>query len=59
MLNYLTASVFLCLFGLEKDGTTALDPGDDGEEKNAQRASWGVCTELPFEGFVQFLTLCE
>lgn len=47
------------LFHFGKGGTTALDPGDDGEEKHAQRASWGVCTELPFEGFVHFLRLCE
>ncbi|CAM9536619.1 unnamed protein product [Scytosiphon promiscuus] len=43
-------------------GVLAVDPKDHNDGANYhihQRASWGVCTELPFEGFVHFLALCE
>lgn len=43
-------------------GVSAVDPKDHKDGANYhihQRASWGVCTELPFEGFVHFLALCE
>lgn len=29
------------------------------EAKLERQGSWGVCTALPFEGFVRFLRLCE
>lgn len=29
------------------------------DDKSAHRRSWGVCTDLPFDGFLRFLSLCE
>lgn len=42
-------------------GVTAVDPKDsDGATYHVHdRTSWGICTELSFEGFVHFLRLCE
>eukprot|EP00752_Nemacystus_decipiens_P012110 g10735.t1 len=42
-------------------GVSSVDPKDtDGAKYHVhQRTSWGVCTELSFEGFVHFLRLCE
>lgn len=48
----------LCLCG---KGVSSVDPTDsDGAKYHVhQRTSWGVCTELSFQGFVHFLRLCE
>ncbi|CAM9927690.1 unnamed protein product [Ectocarpus sp. 4 AP-2014] len=42
-------------------GVSSVDPedGKGGTHHVHQRSSWGVCTELSFEGFVHFLRLCE
>eukprot|EP00903_Cladosiphon_okamuranus_P008378 g8056.t1 len=42
-------------------GVSSADPKDsDGANYHVhQRTSWGVCTELSFEGFMHFLRLCE
>ena len=53
--------VMVMVMVLPEKGVSSVDPKDsDGAKYHVhQRTSWGVCTELSFEGFVHFLRLCE